>query len=258
MYNFIISVYTKIKILIYCIYGNKNFLNLISLYAIIFTLFLFSILVFDINKVYGHTEIQVGNYTIEAGWENEPPLLNNLNNILVSISEIDNPVRNVMKDLSISIVYGGLTKKLDFIPSEEGPGIYLADIIPSQLGSYSLNLTGTIGTLTINNNIPIEDIEDTKKLTFPLVTQEDSNTNIQNIGRQITPLIRDLSNQIDESTQEINATDEILQQINEENNTLRSNIERTNIFSYIATGLGASAIIIALSFSEIKVKFRKY
>jgi regulator of replication initiation timing len=55
-------------------------------------------------------------------------------------------------------------------------------------------------------------------------------------------MIRDLSNQIDESTQEINSTKETLQQITEENNSLRSDIERTNIFSFIATGLGACAI----------------
>ena len=108
---------------------------------------------FNIQKIYGHTKIKIGNYTIEAGWENEPPLLNNLNNVLVSISENDNPVRNAMKDLSISINYGGIVKKLDFIPSEESPGIFLADIIPSQLGSYFLNLTGTIGTQSINNDI---------------------------------------------------------------------------------------------------------
>jgi hypothetical protein len=145
-------------------------------------------------------------------------------------------------------------KKLDFIPSEESQGVYLADIIPSQLGNYSVNLTGTIGTQNINNTIPIEDIEDTKKLTFPLVTEEDSNSNIQNIGRQITPMIRDLSNQIDESTQEINATKEIVQQINEENNTIRSEIERTNILSYIATGLSASAIIIVGFMQKINRK----
>jgi hypothetical protein len=103
----------------------------------------------------------------------EQPLLNNLNNVFVSISGNDNPVRNARKDLSISIIYSGPDKKLDFIPSEESPGVYLADIIPSQLGSYSVNLTGTIETQKINNTIPIEDIQDTKKLTFPLVTEED-------------------------------------------------------------------------------------
>jgi hypothetical protein len=207
----------------------------------------------SIQKIYGHTEIQVGNYTIEAGWEEEPPLLNQLNNVLVGIYENDNPVRNAMRDLAVSINYGGVDKELDFIPSEQSAGVYLADIIPSQLGSYSVTLTGSIGTQSINNTLPIEDVEDTNRLTFPLVT-EGSNTDIQNIGRQITPMIRDLSNQIDESTQQINSTNEILQQINEENNTLRSEIERTNMLSYIATGLSASAIIIVGFMQKINRK----
>ena len=219
----------------------KNRNHVIS--SLIMILFLFSF-AFSIQTIYGHTEIQVGNYTIEAGWIEEPPLLNNLNDIVISVSENDNPVRNAMKDLSISINYGGLNKKLNFVPSEASPGQYLADIIPSQLGTYSLNLKGTIGTQSINNDIQIEDIEDANKLTFPLVSAEDSSENIENIGKQIAPLMKDLSNQIDESTQEINATKEIVQQINEENNTIRSEIERTNILSYIATGLGASAIIL--------------
>ena len=44
--------------------------------------FLFSF-AFSIPTVSGHTEIQVGNYTIEAGWIEEPPLLNNLNDIVL-------------------------------------------------------------------------------------------------------------------------------------------------------------------------------
>jgi hypothetical protein len=222
--------------------------------CLIISIFLFSF-IFSIQNIYGHIEIQVGNYTIEAGWEEEPPLLNNLNNVLVGIYENDNPVRNAMRDLSVSINYGGVGKELNFIPSEQSAGVYLADIIPSQLGSYSVTLTGAIGTQSINNTLPIEDVEDTNRLTFPLVTG-DSNTDIQNIGRQITPIIRDLSNQIDESTQQINSTNEILQQINEENNTLRSEIERTNMLSYIATGLSASAIIIVGFIQRINRKLK--
>jgi hypothetical protein len=222
---------------------NRNLV--ISFLTMIFFSFSFSFSFgFSIQVIYGHTEIQVGNYTIEAGWIEEPPLLNNLNDIIISVFENDNPVRNALKDLSISINYGGLGKKLNFVPGEESPGQYLADIIPSQLGTYSLNLKGTIGTQSINNDIQIEDIEDAKKLTFPLVSAEDSSENIENIGKQIAPLMKDLSNQIDESTQEINATKEIVQQINEENNSIRSEIEKTSILSYIATGLGASAIIL--------------
>jgi hypothetical protein len=230
----------------------------ITCLIIIIILFVSSFSFFSIQWVYGHTEIKVGNYTIEAGWAKEPPLLNNLNEIVIGISENDNPVRNAMKDLTISINYGGLGKKLNFIPSEESAGEYLADIIPSKLGTYIINLKGSIGTQSINNDIQIEDIEDANKITFPVISAGDSKENIENIAKQITPIMNDLSNQIDELKNEINSTKEIIQKLNEEGNSVNSEIERTNILSYIAIGLGASAIILAVSLrGEMKFKLRK-
>ena len=212
-------------------------------------IFLFSI-GFSIQSVYGHTEIKVGNYTIEAGWSNEPPLINNLNEVVIFIFENDSPVRNAMKDLSVSINYGGINKKLNFLPSEESVGQYLGDIIPSNLGTYSLNLKGTIGTQNINNDIQIEEVEDAKKLTFPIVSE--SSNSLENIGKQITPIMKDLSNQIEETKEQVNSTKQLIQKMDNEDNSLKSEIERTNLLSYIATALSASAIILIASRGKVK------
>jgi hypothetical protein len=212
-------------------------------------IFLFSI-GFSIQSVYGHTEIKVGNYTIEAGWSNEPPLINNLNELVIFIFENDSPVRNAMKDLSVSINYGGINKKLNFLPSEESVGQYLADIIPSNLGTYSLNLKGTIGTQNINNDIQIEEVEDAKKLTFPIVSE--SSNSLENIGKQITPIMKDLSNQIEETKEQVNSTKQLIQKMDNEDNSIKSEIERTNLLSYIATALSASAIILIASRGKVK------
>ena len=218
--------------------------------SMVLLIILFFLFAFNIKDIYGHTEIHVGNYTIEAGWNIEPPLLNNLNNIVISVFENDDPVRNAMKDLTISVNYGGLSKNLNFIPSE-GPGEYSATIIPSQLGSYTINLKGMIGTQNISNDIQIEDIEDSKKLTFPTVT-EGTGENMENIAKQITPLMKDLSTRIDQTTQEINATKEVMKELSEENDSIMSELERTSILSYIATGLSASAIILVGVMQRIK------
>jgi hypothetical protein len=212
-------------------------------------IFLFSI-GFSIQSVYGHTEIKVGNYTIEAGWSNEPPLINNLNELVIFIFENDSPVRNAMKDLSVSINYGGINKKLNFLPSEESVGQYLADIIPSNLGTYSLNLKGTIGTQNINNDIQIEEVEDAKKLTFPIVSE--SSNSLENIGKQITPIMKDLSNQIEETKEQVNSTKQLIRKMDNEDNSIKSEIERTNLLSYIATALSASAIILIASRGKVK------
>lgn len=226
------------------IYGNP--LIIISFILII----LFSVS-FSMQLVYGHTEIKVGNYTLEAGWSIEPPLINNLNEIVISVLENDSPVRNAMKDISISINYGGINKKLNFIPSEESAGLYLADLIPSKLGTYSLNLKGAIATQSINNDIQIEEVEDTKKLTFPI--SEDSSS-LENIGKQITPIMKDLASQIDETKQEINSTKELIKKMNDDDNSTKSEIERTNLLSYIATALSISALILVASKGKIKIK----
>jgi hypothetical protein len=212
-------------------------------------IFLFSIGL-SIQSVYGHTEIKVGNYTIEAGWSNEPPLINNLNEVVIFIFENGSPVRNAMKDLSVSINYGGINKKLNFLPSEESVGQYLADIIPSNLGTYSLNLKGTIGTQNINNDIQIEEVEDAKKLTFPIVSE--SSNSLANIGKQITPIMKDLSNQIEETKEQVNSTKQLIQKMDNEDNSIKSEIERTNLLSYIATALSASAIILIASRGKVK------
>ncbi len=206
---------------------------------------------FSISNVYAHKEIKVGNYTIEAGWEEEPPLLNLLNKIVVFVfDENDNPVRNAMKDLSTSISYGGVSKGLNLIPSEETAGLYVTDIIASKLGSYTLNLKGVIGTQNINNEIQIEDVEDANKITFPLVSEGSSS--LENIGKQITPIMKDLSNQIEETKEQVNSTKELIQKMNEEDKSIKSEIERTNLLSYIATALSASAIILVASRGKVK------
>lgn len=206
---------------------------------------------FSISNVYAHKEIKVGNYTIEAGWEEEPPLLNLLNKIVVFVfDENDNPVRNAMKDLSTSISYGGVSKGLNLIPSEETAGLYVTDIIASKLGSYTLNLKGVIGTQNINNEIQIEDVEDANKITFPLVSEGSSS--LENIGKQITPIMKDLSNQIEETKEQVNSTKELIQKMNEEDKSIKSDIERTNLLSYIATALSASAIILIASRGKVK------
>jgi hypothetical protein len=223
--------------------------NPVIIISFIIIISLFSI-GFSIQSIYGHTEIKVGNYTIEAGWSNEPPLINNLNEVVIFIFENDSPVRNAMKDLSVSINYGGINKKLNFLPSEESVGQYLADIIPSNLGTYSLNLKGTIGTQNINNDIQIEEVEDAKKLTFPIVSE--SSNSLENIGKQITPIMKDLSNQIEETKEQVNYTKQLIQKMDNEDNSIKSEIERTNLLSYIATALSASAIILIASRGKVK------
>ena len=104
---------------------SENLVLLASSLVILFFLIIFGFFN-GIESIYAHKEIKVGNFTIEAGWEEEPPLVNILNNIVLYVFENESPVRNAMKDLSVNINYGGIGKELNFVPSEESPGLYLS------------------------------------------------------------------------------------------------------------------------------------
>src|SRR5918994_2252044 len=127
-----------------------------------------------VTNAFAHETFILGNFSITPGWGVEPPLVNQLNSIEINITRNEAEgnsvaVRNAFSELDASIKSGGLTKSLDFEPQEESAGLYRAIILPTQVGSYSIVLIGSIDSQTINSELRIEDVDDTAKLAFPLL-----------------------------------------------------------------------------------------
>jgi hypothetical protein len=207
-------------------------------------------LYFNSEEVFAHKEVQIGNGTLEVGWVNEPPLVGILNQVLLSVTEEDIPVRNALKDVSTSVTFGGLSKQIRFVPSEESSGVYLADIIPRKLGSYSLSINGKINNQNIQTNIEIEDVENTNKISFPLELDENDKSS-ENIAKQVGPLINDLSKQISDSKNEINSTKELLLDSLDKIDSLNQDVDVIYMMIYVAIAFGVAGII--LSFYRMKV-----
>src|ERR671913_706920 len=130
-----------------------------------------------IAQTFAHETFSFGNLSITPGWEVEPPLINQLNSIEINITRNEAEgnsiaVRNAFSNLDASIKSGGLTKPLDFEPQEESAGLYRAIILPTQVGSYSIVLFGSIDSQTLNSVLSIEDVEDTAKFAFPLAESQ--------------------------------------------------------------------------------------
>jgi hypothetical protein len=68
--------------------------------------------------------------------------------------ENEQPVRNAFANLNTDIKFGGITKSLDFQPSEESAATYTAKIIPTSVGSYSLVLQGQVEDQNISTTVP--------------------------------------------------------------------------------------------------------
>src|SRR5919199_3575038 len=144
------------------------FLPVMLLMLTLFLVFSFS----NTKIAYAHVTKMFDNIQVEVGWSNEPPLVGMLNNAVVQVNQTSGkntqtPLINALANMDIAVKYGGVTKPLDFVPSEETEGMYNGQMIPTRPGTYSLVLNGTIQNQKINAEIPLDLVESTQKLNFP-------------------------------------------------------------------------------------------
>ena len=193
-----------------------------------------------------HEETIVGDIKIEGGWVNEPPLVNEFNGIELTITRnsTGEPIINAVAQLQATIKKGAPTKALEFLPTEE-PGVYAADILPTQVGQYEVLFRGSIAGQALNTQIEIEDVEDTRTLEFP--PSEDTNNPIDDeIIQQLQQVIADLTSQVDQAT---SASEEAVDSANaaaaaaEE---LRLSSDRAYLFGMVGVGVGVAGIIIGV------------
>jgi len=156
------------------------------------------VLGFGFSSVYAHTTIEVGPYEIEVGWQDEPPVVGILNAITIDIREpgdvegVSMGITCAFKNLQASVVSGGASKVLD-INSDPRPGHYYAKIIPTKTGSLELKLEGEINGVKINDVIPIEDVESTSVLDFPITSSSSSGQEVVALKNAVTSLQKDIS-----------------------------------------------------------------
>jgi hypothetical protein len=219
-------------------------------------------------QVSAHQTYDFGNITLTAGWEIEPPLVDQLNSVEVNITKngsegSNTPVRNAFSELDASIKSGGLTKTLNFEPQEESAGLYRAQIFPTQVGSYSLLLIGKIEDQSLNSEIQIEDVEDIAKYAFPIQQgQEGSILSSKSSGspvpqrpsanildtnaqlRQLSPLISDLTQQINATDGRATRAQNASQETSDSLEQLRGSIDKAYVFAMISVGIGTAGILI--------------
>ena len=155
-------------------------------------------------SAFAHTTIEVGLYEIEAGWQDEPPVVGILNAITIDIREpgdVDGAsmgITNAFRNLEASVISGGASKVLD-INTDPRPGHYYAKIIPTKTGSLEVKLVGKIcyeygGNCTeINVIIPIEDVESRSVLDFPATSGSSSGQEVTALKNALTSLQKDVS-----------------------------------------------------------------
>ena len=146
---------------------------------------------------FAHTTVEVEQYKIEVGWSIEPPVVGIRNDIVIKITESGDSegtyrgITSAFKNLEGTVMYGGASKTIDF-SGDPKPGYYFSSIIPTKTGSYLMDLQGEIRDITINVQIPIEDVESTSVLDFPPTSSEGS-TDVSALKNAIFSLQQDVS-----------------------------------------------------------------
>ena len=153
---------------------------------------------FGFTFAYAHTTVQVDPYEIEAGWQDEPPVVGILNAITFDVREpgdvegVSTGVLNAFKKLEVTVISGGASKVLD-INTDPRPGHYYAKIIPTKIGSLEVKLMGEINGVEIDIIIPIEDVESTSILDFPPTSGSSSGQEVTALKNAVTSLQQDIS-----------------------------------------------------------------
>src|SRR5258706_2700586 len=133
------------------------------------TLFALIALVLTFGIALAHTSVHAGNYEIEVGWVDEPPVIGQRNAIVVNVA--DTTATDAVVDVSklvVSVTYGGESKTLELQPlSEDATNQYIAPILPTIPGQYSVHLSGKLGDTDVNADVQPEEVASTDKLAFP-------------------------------------------------------------------------------------------
>jgi hypothetical protein len=221
---------------------------------------LLSFLAFNPGPVLAHEEVAFGDINIVAGWVDEPPLVNQLNGVLLIITQVSNgqPVNNALAQVDVTLQKGAETRPLEFQPTEEA-GTYTATILPTQTGQYAVLMRGTIAGQAIDGQIEIEDVEDTARFTFPPIgatttTGSGNNSQIpQGLIAQLQTVITDLTAQVEQANVVAQEANNATQSVTESVEELKMSADRAYLFSLIGVGAGAAGIaigVVALSRRE--------
>ena len=136
-----------------------------------------------VQEVRAHEEITIGDYTVEVGWQNEPPVAWQENALVLHIVRTSDgqPLADA-SGLTVTISYGGQEKRLTLWSMEE-PGAFSAPVIPTVAGKYTLFFGGTLGGVAVDAHMDPEEVgfgngdrsAADESLQFPIVTQSSEN-----------------------------------------------------------------------------------
>ena len=122
------------------------------------------------SPAFAHERRQIGDLEVVVGWADEPALAGYTNAVQFSV---EGPGAEE-GDLEVTVVFGEGVRgqPLPLEPAFDNPSEYLAPIIPTRPGTYTFEITGSVGgqaideTFTSSENT-FDDVRNPAELEFP-------------------------------------------------------------------------------------------
>jgi len=127
-------------------------------------------LLISIRVASAHTTVTAGPYDVEIGWLSEPPIIGQMNAIVVNISDHASGAASEtdVSGLTVSVSYGGQSKILTLQPlGEDTPGQYVAPMLPTIPGEYTVDVTGKLGDTNVKVEVQPEEVQSADTVQFP-------------------------------------------------------------------------------------------
>ena len=202
----------------------------------------------SVKPAEAHITKVLGNYLVQIGWNNEPVYTGLVNAAQVTIKkgsgDSAKPVINALKDMQISVKYGGVTKPLDFLPSSTVDGQYTAPLIPTRVGTYSLVFKGTVEGQAIDTEITLDDVASVDALNFPPSTVSSSDNSAS--MSQISTLANQLTNDIEEAKNSADAAAKSVSNVGQSFQEIKNTTDKLYMISMTGIGIGIAGVIIAI------------
>ena len=202
----------------------------------------------SVKPAEAHITKVLGNYLVQIGWNNEPVYTGLVNAAQVTIKkgsgDSAKPVINALKDMQISVKYGGVTKPLDFLPSSTVDGQYTAPLIPTRVGTYSLVFKGTVEGQAIDTEITLDDVASVDALNFPPSTVSSSDNSAS--MSQISTLANQLTNDIEEAKNSADAAAKSVSNVGQSFQEIKNTTDKLYLISMTGIGIGIAGVIIAI------------
>ncbi len=126
-----------------------------------------------IGHATAHTTVHNGPYSVEIGWLDEPPIVGQMNAIVMNLSTNEaaaSPVTESISGLALTVSYGGQSKVLTLQPlGDDTPGQYVAPMLPTVAGLYTVDVTGILGSTALKAEVQPEEVKAPDSVQFPKV-----------------------------------------------------------------------------------------